>query len=160
MEFSKQSRVWVYQSNRVLSEEEAATIKIELNSFIQNWLAHGNALKGKIDLLYNTFIVITVDESQHQATGCSIDSSVRMLKGLEAKYNLDLFNRFNIAFKKDNEIVIVSKEDFETLLESGLVTSQTIVFNNMVQNLEDFENIWEVPMENSWHNHVFAAYIQ
>jgi hypothetical protein len=31
------------------------------------------------------------------------------------------------------------------------ITSETIVFNNMVNTKEDFENNWEIPAKQSWH---------
>ena len=31
------------------------------------------------------------------------------------------------------------------------ITSETIVFNNMVQTKQDFETDWEVPAKESWH---------
>lgn len=160
MEFSKTSRVWVYQSNRAFNDQEQTAIQHELNTFIEHWLAHGNALLAKAEIIYKTFIVLTVDERQHMATGCSIDSSVRMIKGLENKYNLDLFNRFNLSYKDNNQVIVVNKETFETLLQNGTIHSETIVFNNMIQTLEEFESNWEVPMHKSWHNQVFTELMQ
>ncbi len=160
MKFSPQSRVWVYQSNRVLNEVEVNSIQQELDAFMEKWLAHGNPLSAKAEILYNTFIVIIVDETQFPATGCSIDSSVKMLKELEVSYKIDLFNRFNMAYKQDNEIVIVSKEDFETLVNIEKVNTETIVFNNMIQNYEEFKTKWEVPFKDSWHSHIFGHLIK
>jgi hypothetical protein len=156
MSFSPQSRVWVYQSNREFTTSEVAEIQEKLNAFTAQWQAHGHQLKAKAEIIHNFFIVITVDEAASNVTGCSIDASVRVLKEIEAQYNLDLFNRFNMAYLMDGKVFSLNKEDFETLVSIKKITPETIVFNNMVQTLEEFETKWQVPFAQSWHNTVFS----
>ncbi|UKT64528.1 ABC transporter ATPase [Pedobacter mucosus] len=156
MSFSPQSRVWIYQSDRKFTSTEETEILNMLSIFTSQWKAHGNELLAKAEIRYGFFIMITVDEAQANVTGCSIDSSVRIIKEIEQNFNVDLFNRFNIAYKIDNEVIVNGKEDFETLVNIKKVTPETIVFNNMVQNLADLNSKWEVPFKNSWHSTVFA----
>jgi len=156
MSFSPQSRVWIYQSDRKFTSNEENEILNKLASFTNQWKAHGNELLAKAEIRYGFFIILTVDESQAGVTGCSIDSSVRLIKEIEQEYHVDLFNRFNMAYKVIGEVVVNSKEDFETLVNIKQITPETIVFNNMVQNLAELETKWEVPFQNSWHSTVFA----
>lgn len=156
MTFSPQSKVWVYQSNRPFSDEEVASVQQKLNDFTDQWKAHGHQLNAKAEVLYNFFIVLTVDEATAGVTGCSIDASVRIIKEIEQEYHVDLFDRFNMAYKIDDKVIVSSKEDFETLVSIKKVGPETIVFNNLVQNLDEFQNKWEVPFEQSWHSKVFA----
>jgi len=156
MSFSPQSKVWVYQSDRNFSAAEVESIQQQLNDFTAQWKAHGRQLIAKAEVLYNYFIVFIVDEASANATGCSIDASVRVIKEIEQTYHVDLFNRFNMAYKANDQIVVSSKEDFETLISIGKVGPGTIVFNNLVQNLGEFETKWEVPFENSWHSTIFG----
>ncbi|QNN43163.1 ABC transporter ATPase [Pedobacter roseus] len=156
MSFSPQSRVWIYQSDRKFTSNEENEILNKLASFTNQWKAHGNELLAKAEIRYGFFIILTVDESQAGVTGCSIDSSVRLIKEIEQEYHVDLFNRFNMAYKVNGEVVVNSKEDFETLVNIKQITPETIVFNNMVQNLAELETKWEVPFQNSWHSTVFA----
>ena len=159
MAFSPQSKVWIYQSNRQFTEQEATEIQKKLDAFTVQWAAHGHQLKAKAELPYRYFIVLIVDQDIASATGCSIDSSVRMIKEIETTYEVDLFNRFNMAYKVDNEVHVASKEDFETLMTIKKITPETIVFNNLVQTLSEYEQKWEVALKDSWHNLVFADYI-
>jgi len=156
MSFSPQSRVWIYQSNRKFTSQEEGEILNKLASFTNQWKAHGNELLAKAEIRYGFFIILTVDETQANVTGCSIDSSVRLIKEIEQEYHVDLFNRFNMAYKIDNEVIVNNKEDFETLVNIKQINPDTIVFNNMVQNLAELETKWEVPFKNSWHSTVFA----
>ena len=92
------ARVWVYQSNTVLSDVEVNAIKNDGAGFIAEWAAHGASLKASFDILFCRFIVIAVDEQQALATGCSIDKSVKFVKELEQKYNLNLFDRMPVSY--------------------------------------------------------------
>jgi hypothetical protein len=156
MSFSPQSRVWVYQSDRAFTNAEVKTIQQQLDEFSAQWKAHGQQLNAKAQVLYNFFIVFIVDEASAGVTGCSIDSSVRIIKEIEQTYQADLFNRFNMAYKLDDRVIVVNKEDFETLVNIKAIGPKTIVFNNMVQSLQEFETKWEIPFEQSWHNTIFA----
>jgi len=156
MSFSPQSRVWIYQSDRKFTSNEENEILNKLASFTNQWKAHGNELQAKAEIKYGFFIVLVVDETQANVTGCSIDSSVRLIKEIEQEYGVDLFNRFNLAYRVDGEVVVNNKEDFETLVNIKQINPETIVFNNMVQTLADFETKWEVPFKNSWHSTVFS----
>jgi hypothetical protein len=156
MSFSPQSKVWIYQSDRQFTDSEVTAIRQQLDNFTAQWKAHGHQLQATTEVLYNYFIVFIVDEATAGATGCSIDASVRIIKGLEQEYNVDLFNRFSMAYKVGDKVVVVNKEDFETLISIKKITRESIVFNNLVQTLADFETKWEVPFKDSWHNKVFA----
>jgi hypothetical protein len=156
MSFSPQSKVWIYQSDRAFTAEEVTAIEQKLSDFTSQWKAHGHQLQAKAEVLHNFFLVFTVDEAAASATGCSIDASVRVVKELEQQYDVDLFNRFNMAYLVDDKVIVANKEDFETLINIKAVGPKTIVFNNMVQTLSDFENKWQLPFEESWHKQVFA----
>ena len=74
----------------------------------------------------------------------------------EQTYGVDLFNRFNMAYKLGEEVHVVNKEDFETLITIKKITKDTIVFNNLVETLADYQEKWEVPLSDSWHQMIFA----
>ena len=95
---------------------------------------------------------LAVDESFNNVSGCSIDSSVRFVQELEKELQIDLMNKMNITFKDDNHINLVKLSDFQRFAKDRKITSETIVFNNMVNTKQDFENNWEVPAKQSWHN--------
>lgn len=73
MEFSQHSRVWIYQSDRKLTDPEVGKIQQELDDFTIGWTAHNNQLKARAEIRYNRFLILIVDESQAGASGCSID---------------------------------------------------------------------------------------
>jgi hypothetical protein len=147
----KNSRVWIYQSDREFTIKEIEFISVQAEDFINQWTRHGDDLKGSFTIKYNQFLVLAVDESFNNVSGCSIDSSVRFIKQLENELQLDLMDKMNITFKDNQNINLVKLPDFQKYIKDKKVTSETIVFNNMVSSKEDFESKWEVPAKQSWH---------
>ena len=93
-----------------------------------------------------------MDESFNYVSGCSIDSSVRFIQQLENELQLDLMDKMNITFKDGENINLVKLKDFQVFAKAKKINSETIVFNNMVNTKKDFEENWEVPAKQSWHN--------
>ena len=96
----EESRIWIYQSNRKFSDAEFSEIETDLQSFLNEWAAHGTSLESSYLLKYNRFIIIAVNQEVQAATGCSIDSSVEFIQNLEKKYNVDLVVCIAAALKR------------------------------------------------------------
>jgi hypothetical protein len=146
-----EAKVWVYQSNKQFTEEQLRVITTLGADFIEEWTAHGAALKASFDIINKQFIVIAVDEKQAAVSGCSIDKSVGLLKKIDELFNLSLFDRLKVAYRSSIGIEVCSLTAFEKRLQQKLITSTTIVFNNMVSNKHEFDTQWEVPLNQSWH---------
>lgn len=159
MQFSENSRVWIYQSDRQLTDTETQQIQQQLNAFTQSWTAHNHQLKAGAEIRYNRFIILIVDESQAGASGCSIDKSVNFMKQLEQQYSINLFDRFNLAYREGSEVLSAPRHAFEEKIKQGTINRDTIVFNNLVQNVAEFNTKWEVPFKDSWHVQLFRDMI-
>ena len=154
-ELSEESKIWIYQSNRKFSDAEFAEIETSLISFLESWAAHGTSLECGYELKYNRFIIIAVDQENQIATGCSIDSSVQFIQSLEAKYSVDLLDKMNVTFKNGEHIAHKSLIDFKKMAKDKAVTENTIVFNNLVNNIEEYNESWETIASESWHSRFF-----
>ncbi|MGV3696098.1 ABC transporter ATPase [Flavobacterium sp.] len=151
----EESRIWIYQSNRKFSDDEMSEIDTDLKKFVENWAAHGTGLEASYLLKYNRFIILAVNQEVQQATGCSIDSSVTFIQNLEQKYQVDLLDKMNVTFKNGEHIAHKSLIDFKRMAKEKAVTQNTIVFNNLVNTIEEFNENWEVPAAESWHSRFF-----
>lgn len=149
------SRIWIYQSNRKFSDAEFAEIATAIESFLADWSAHGTSLESSYLLKYNRFIIIAVNQEVQAATGCSIDSSVEFIQSLEKKYDVDLLDKMNVTFKLGEHIAHKPLIDFKKMVKDKAVTENTIVFNNLVNSIEEFNESWEVPALDSWHSRFF-----
>lgn len=150
-----ESRIWIYQSNRKLADDEVVAIEKKCLDFIENWSAHSTSLEASFVIKYNRFIVFAVNQEVQAATGCSIDSSVRFIQDLEKEYGIELLDKMNVTFKVGEHIAHKSLIDFKKMAKEKAVTSSTIVFNNLVNTKAEFLEFWEVPASASWHNRFF-----
>ena len=147
----EESRVWIYQANRSFTPEELSEIETKLDVFIQNWTAHGSDLQAGYLIEYKRFIVLGLNQNLNSATGCSIDASVHFIQQLEKAYNVDLMDKMNVSYKQGDFIAYKPLADFKTMAKQRAVSKNTIVFNNLVNNIAEFKDNWEVPASESWH---------
>ena len=146
------SRVWIYQSNRIFSKTELDSISVELSEFLSGWTAHNNSLEAGFEIPYNRFIVLGVNQQITQASGCSIDASVRFIQDLESRYEITLLDKMNVTFKQGDFLAYKPLNEFVKLAKSKSVSKDTIVFNNLVDTKSDYRMFWEVPARDSWHD--------
>lgn len=144
------SRIWIYQANRKLSDQEREFADQSLKEFCEQWVAHSQPLKTSYSIEYNQFVILATDEDYHLPSGCSIDSSVRALKELQGRLGIDLFDRSKVAFLNGEAVVTHSLSQLKGLFESGELAKSTITFNNLVPSRGDLERGWKTPVENTW----------
>ena len=143
-------RIWIYLSSRKLTNEELNQIQNDLQLFIDAWNAHGNKLDASFEILYNYFIIIKANESKIMASGCSIDDSVRFMTNLAEKYNLDLFDRQQVAWLDNkNEVMTTTLNELGRLYKDKILTDNTIIFNNTLQDAGDLPLKWKQPLMES-----------
>lgn len=149
-EFSADSRVWVYQANRLFSLSEALEIETLLEGFIEKWQSHGDPVKGFGQLFFGQFLVLMADESQTGVSGCSTDSSVRFLKMLEEKFSIQLFDRQSLAFVIKDKVQLIPLSQLAYAVQHGFINGDTVFFNNLVQTKRELHSQWMQPAKNSW----------
>src|SRR5579872_575017 len=149
-DFAGSSRVWVYQSPRLFFLSEALAIEELLQDFVQSWNSHGTPVKGYANLFYGQFIVLLADETASGVSGCSTDSSVRLIKDIEQRFGINLFDRLMLAFRIGDKVQMIPLAQLPYAIENGFVTRDTLYFNNTVQTKAELENNWIIPLKDSW----------
>jgi hypothetical protein len=145
------TRVWIYQSNRPFTKEEGQEIEQIAQQFAVRWVSHSQQLQAFASLLHDRFLVLMVDESQAGASGCSIDSSVAFVKSLQAKYEVDFFDRMRFSFKDGDQVQTLSRTEFTAWYESGKINDSTLVFDTLVKSKAELEQTFIKPLQESWH---------
>ena len=148
--FHPDSRVWVYQCNRLFTLNEALEVEELLTEFIQQWKSHGTPVKGNAHLFFGQFIVLIADETATGVGGCSTDSSIRMIKGIEQKFSVSLFDRTTLAFVIKGKVQLLPLSQLQYGVDNGFVDGDTLYFNNLVQTKQELESKWIVPVKDSW----------
>jgi hypothetical protein len=145
-----ESRVWVFQANRRLTREESALAAERLRTFTDEWSVHGSPLRTSFRIEFDQFIILAADESAQNASGCSIDSSVRVLKSVEQALGIQLFERNLVAFKKAEEVMMLPVKELKQNFMDGILTEDTLTFNNLVPTKSAFEKEWITPAGATW----------
>ncbi len=148
--FNNSSRVWVYQSNRPFTLSEALQVEDLLHDFATNWKSHGVPVKGYANLFFSQFIVLMADETATGVSGCSTDSSVRLMKQIEQLFNVKLFDRQLLAFVVKDKIELQPLNQLNYVVENSFINTDTLYFNNLVQTKEELLNKWMIPVKESW----------
>lgn len=154
-EMPKHARVWIYQASRPLSAAEEAYARHLGQVFSSRWSAHGNALRSSVEVRYRQFLIIAVDEQYNQASGCSIDASVGLVRELEQKFStaaqpFSFLDRSKIAFLHGEEVRLESTQKLKDKIKAGQILPEMLTFNNLVSDKAQFDSEWMVPAKSSW----------
>jgi len=148
--FDPASRVWIYQGHRPFTTLEATATKHLLDSFVRNWQSHGTPVKGYAGIFYNQFIIFMADETASGVSGCSTDSSVRLIRQIEQQTDIRLFDRLDLAFYIDGKVELISMTQFPHALKTRRLAAGSLYFNNTIQTKEELESNWPSPLKDSW----------
>jgi hypothetical protein len=149
-DFHPDSRIWIFQSERYLSAQDIQDIDELLQPFIARWKSHGDRVKGYATILYNRFILLMADESETLVSGCSTDGAIHIIKEIENKFQLQLFNRLNLAFLVNENLIQLPVAEVPQAIRDGRLQPLTPYFNNTVLTKQEFETNWLIPLESSW----------
>ena len=154
---SDSSKLWVFQSDKIISPSNQKILINEISPFLTDWSSHGAEIKSSFEIRYDLFLIISVDEEINSASGCSIDKLTNFIIRISNEIGVDFFNRLNVAYKSDSEKTnLRSLSDFKTLISEGKINEESIVFNNLIKTKKDYIEQWEVQLKNSWHKTLLA----
>lgn len=144
------SRIWIYQAGRKFTETEKNTISDVLTTFTHSWVTHGNPMKTSFTLLYDQFIVLAANENFNEASGCSIDSSVRVIRQLDQQFSLGLFDRTKVGFLKGEQLFMIPLHELPNALAEGQWKQDSLVFNNVLSVKGQLKNEWIIRANQTW----------
>ena len=151
-DFHESSKVWIYQSSRLFLISEALEMEDMLKEFVSGWNSHGTAVKGFANLFFGRFIVLMADETATGVSGCSTDSSVRLIKSIEGKYRTEMFNRQLLTFIVKDKIEQIPLSQLNYALQNKFIDENTLYFNNTVLTKKQLQENWITPVRNTWLN--------
>ncbi len=149
-DFPNDAKVWIYQSSRLFILAEALEIEAMLKDFTSNWQSHSQQVRGYANLFFGQFILLMADEAVNGVGGCSIDSSVRFIKEIEARFNVSFFNRQTLAFIIKDKVELLPLPQLKYAYENKFITGETLYFNNTILTKGELMNQWIIPVKESW----------
>ncbi|MBS1497383.1 MAG: hypothetical protein JSU03_02940 [Bacteroidetes bacterium] len=155
-DFNNNSRVWIYQSSRLFFISEALEMENMLHDFVQQWNSHGAPVKGYANLFFGRFIVLMADETATGVSGCSTDSSVHLIKEIEKKYGVEMFNRQQLIFIVKDKLEQLPMAQLNYAIQNNFIDKDTLYFNNTIVNKQQLIENWITPAGNTWLKKYFA----
>ncbi|HSC37047.1 MAG TPA: hypothetical protein VLD19_04220, partial [Chitinophagaceae bacterium] len=135
---------------RLFTMGEALQVEDLLNAFVAGWQTHGTPVKGYANLLFGQFIVLMADETAAGVSGCSTDSSVRLVKEVEKLFGVSMFDRQSLAFIIKDKVQLLPLSQLQYAADNGFINGDVLYFNNLVQTKAALESEWLVPVKKSW----------
>ena len=152
---SEEAKVWIYPSSRKFYPHEIGEIEFKIKNFVSSWKKETKDFKCSYQFLYNRFIIFAAEGENLPVTNLDINSQLEFIINLQNNYKVSLLDRMNVCFKQGDYVQYKELKDFKQLVKHRAVTEKTIIFDNLVTNKYDFENYWEIPIEESWYNRFF-----
>lgn len=138
------ARVWIFGSDKKLSEDAAEALMRDVGDHLANWKAHGEPLTVGNQLLDDRFLVVAVDQSTTGASGCSIDGLFRVLQALQGKFGTNLIGGGRLFYRdRQGEVQCAPRSELDALRESGAMTPDTVVFDTTITDLGTFRRKFE-----------------
>lgn len=156
-QLSDNARIWIYQADRMLTQEEKVEMLKKTKEFLANWTSHSNPLQGSADIMYEQFLILAVEERFQVATGCAVDASIQFIQSQEEAFHINLLNRTLIAFREQGNNFVVPLEQLPKKIQEGIVSADTLTFDNTVTQKAALANKWIVRAQNSWLKQYFSA---
>ncbi|MEJ7611937.1 MAG: hypothetical protein WKF88_12235 [Ferruginibacter sp.] len=156
-DFADTSRVWIYQSSRLFFIQEVLEIETMLTDFVKDWKSHGTPVKGYANLFYGRFIILMADENATGVSGCSTDSSARLIRAIGEKFSVDMFDRHMLTFFIKEKIEQLPLTQLNYAIDNNFINAETPIFDNTVLTKKDLEEKWLTPVKNTWLSMRFPA---
>ena len=144
-----QIKLWIYRSVKKLSTKQEHDIEEIVTVFIKQWAAHGAKLDARFVILNHHFLVFFVNEASAQASGCSIDASVSLMREIESTYQLGFLDRMQVAFFENDEVVMRHFSELKDLYANGIINDSSKVFNLLLEEGSSFQDQWLIPFSES-----------
>lgn len=145
------ARIWVFGSDQPLTGAVASSLLAEVDSYLDQWKAHGFPLRAAREWRDDRFLVIGIDPTVEQASGCSIDGLFRALQQFQKTIGAQLLGGGRVFYRDAvGAAHSVSREDFSRLAATGAIGPTTPVFDTSLTKLEDWRAKFERPLAESW----------
>lgn len=144
------ARLWVYQANTTFNPAQEEELSKCLLDFCESWEVHGQPLRTSFTVQLHRFVILTVDVNHNEASGCSIDGSVRILKSFGQQNRIDFFDRTQVAFIENSVVRTFALTALKDLFAREALGPNTLLIDTLVTTRADFAQGWIKRVADSW----------
>ncbi len=145
------ARVWVFGSDRQLGADESQVLLEEVDAFLDGWKAHGTPLRNAREWRENQFLVIGVDPTAEQASGCSIDALFRALQQLGNRLATSLVAGGRVFYRdRKGKPRLALRAELPIVVREGELGKETPVFDTTLTDAGSYRTAFERPARDTW----------
>jgi hypothetical protein len=145
------ARIWIFASDRPLRGDDAHTLLRTVDEFLAQWKAHGAPLRCARDWRDDRFLVIGVDPTVEQASGCSIDGLFRGLQTIERALGTRLVAGGRVFYRDAaGKPQLAARGDLGSLAARGILDAETPVFDTSITTAGGYRERFEQPARETW----------
>ena len=132
-----QAKIWLYLSPIKIDNDIQNNISSLFKDFVDNWKSHGLFVNGQLSFIKDNLLIVGADYFPNGMCGRAVDAQVRFVNNINEQFNLDLLNRTNIAFLKEDSITVHNYSNLDALVMNGSVNENTIYCNTLSDKNSD-----------------------
>ncbi|MEA2236877.1 MAG: hypothetical protein QOC81_1601 [Thermoanaerobaculia bacterium] len=148
-----QARTWLFGISPALNDAQSATLLDRVDQFLDEWAAHGVPVTSARELLFNSFLALSIDE-RSETSGCSIDRMFGLLRQFEQELGVSILDANRVFVRHaDGRIEALSRAEFR---DRGDL--HTIVFDTTADRLSEVRTgHWIRKAEEAWPGKLLTA---
>jgi hypothetical protein len=148
--FDSESRVWVYQNNRIFTKVETLQVNRHLKSRMILWKDQNPQLKTYARLFFKQFIIFMFDHTSSEINDFNTENLIGLIKNIEKDFQVVLSDRQMLAFIIANRIQLLPLKILNDVIDKDLITKETLYFNNTILTKKELLTNWIIPVKESW----------
>ncbi len=145
-----ESRIWVYTSSYLLSDQTIIKISEKLLIFCNAWQSHQMDMKASFLIAENRFIIIAADESYNDISGCGIDKSIHAIQELEQELSLKLTDKSVVVFEKEGLQLAYPFNKIREAVSLGDLNSEILFYNTLVSTISEYKTDFKIKASEGW----------
>ncbi len=139
------AKVWLFKSSKPIEESESSSFKNHVGQFLDQWLSHGDQVKGAFSFEHQQFLIIGAETNGGAPSGCSTDTLFHFISNLSKEFEVDFMDNAGIYFRNNEEINRIDFRDLKKSIAEGKLNEATLVLNSQLNTKVDFDSKFFAP---------------
>ena len=140
------AKCWIYilEKNINFKSDE---INLILKSLCEKWKSHNNEVVSSFQIYRDRYIILFAEEG---ISGCSIDSSNRLLRYELDRLNINVMPNSKIGIFIENKIKLEDTSSIINLIQANKLRPNDKMINTTVTNKKEYNKNWILEINKSW----------
>ena len=140
------AKCWIYILEKNINFE-SDEINLILKSLCEKWRSHNNEVVSSFQIYRDRYIILFAEEG---ISGCSIDSSNRLLRYELDRLNINVMPNSKIGIFIENKIKLEDRSSIINLIQANKLKPKDKMINTTVTNKKEYNKNWILEINKSW----------